>query len=95
MALDGADRARLDRIENELVAADPALADSFRHWRPRTAPASWSVAAPWMLFVFVLGFVTWVLAPALGVALALVGGAAWVGSRLRRSRSAIGRPPRR
>lgn len=92
MALDGADRARLRGIENELVAADPAFAARLRRgWEP--GPAEWSVAAPWVLFVFVVAFLTWVVAPGVGTAAVVVGGAVGFGRWLRRP-NLRGRVPR-
>jgi DUF3040 family protein len=81
MALDAGDQARLRRIEAELSASDPALARRFRRWRPTGRPMlvrpGWTVVPDWMLVVFVCGFATWVLGPALGGAVLVVGGC-WV-----------------
>lgn len=75
MALDGRDRARLERIELELASSDPALAARFRRWAPPRAPRAlapgWSVVPGWALVVFLIGFTTWVGAPVLGVFVAV------------------------
>jgi hypothetical protein len=81
MALDAGDQARLRRIEADLSESDPVLAEKFRRWRPSgrsvlTRPG-WTVVPDWMLVVFLCGSVTWVLGPALGSAVLVVGGC-WV-----------------
>ena len=90
MALDGVDRERLVRIENELAADDPRFAARLRRWEPTSPVPGWSVAPSWVLLVFVVAFVTWVVASALGVALVVVGASLWLGRRLR-ARAAVRR----
>ena len=70
VSLDAGDRARLRRIEAELAAADPALAQRFRRWKPPSA--GWTVLPAWALLVFVIGFTTWMVAPAVGVVVAVI-----------------------
>jgi hypothetical protein len=77
----------LRRIESELGEADPDLVGMFERWRQGSGPTpvwpGWSVVPAWMLMVFVVAFVTWVVAPALGGAIAVIG-CCWAG--LRRAR---------
>ena len=77
VSLDAGDRARLRRIEAELAAADPALATRFRRWtrpsEPEPIGPGWSVVPPWMLMVLLVGFTTWMVAPAVGAAIAVLG----------------------
>jgi hypothetical protein len=103
VALDADDLARLGRIESDLASADPDLARRLRSWRPAagqegTLPG-WSVPPRWVLEVFVVGFVCWVLAPALGV-LVVTGIACWrlcerAAARVRPARPGISRGPGR
>lgn len=76
MSLDAGDRARLMRIEAELAAADPALARNFRRWKSsgghEVAGPGWSTMPEWVLVVFLVGFTTWMVAPAVGSAVAVV-----------------------
>ena len=77
MSLDAGDRARLRRIEEELAAADPALVGRFRGWEPLGVPEAigpgWSVMPAWVLLVFLVGFTTWMAAPVVGAAIAVIG----------------------
>jgi Protein of unknown function (DUF3040) len=77
VSLDAGDRARLRRIEAALTAADPRLAGEFRRWKPSSGPApigpGWTVVPAWVLVVFLLGFTTWMVAPAVGAAVAVYG----------------------
>jgi len=76
VSLDAGDRARLMRIEAELAAADPALARRFRRWKSsdglEVAGPGWSAVPTWMVVVFLVGFTTWMVAPAVGSAVAVV-----------------------
>ena len=76
MSLDAGDRARLMRIEAELAAADPALARRFRRWKSsgghEVVAPGWSSVPGWALVVFLVGFTTWMVAPAVGSAVAVV-----------------------
>jgi Protein of unknown function (DUF3040) len=78
VSLNAGDQARLRRIEAALEAADPALAVRFRRWSPSGEQATpgpgWSEAPVWVAMVFLVGFTTWMVAPAVGVAIAVVGG---------------------
>jgi hypothetical protein len=88
VALDAGDRARLRQIEAELAAADPALVGRFRQWKPtrkhEAIGPGWSVVPPWVVLVFLVGFIGWTVAPAAGAAVAVAGCARIVRSRLRR-----------
>lgn len=76
MSLDAGDQARLMRIEAELAAADPALARRFRRWKSsgghEVVGPGWSAVPGWALMVFLVGFTTWMVAPAVGSAVAVV-----------------------
>jgi hypothetical protein len=84
VSLDAGDQARLRRIEAALEAADPALAVRFRRWRPsgeQVMPGpGWSEAPVWVAMVFLVGFTTWMVAPAVGAAIAVAGGC-WAARR--------------
>jgi hypothetical protein len=62
----------LRRIEAGLAVADPDLARRFRRWE-RSGGSDWTVVPCWMAVVFLVGFTTWAVAPAVGVAIAVVG----------------------
>jgi hypothetical protein len=85
MALDAGDRARLRQIEAELAAADPALVGRFRQWTPARGQEAigpgWSVVPPWVALVFLVGFVSWAVAPVAGAAVAVIGCGGIVRSR--------------
>jgi hypothetical protein len=67
----------LRRIEAALEIADPALAVRVRRWRPSSEHEpigpGWSEPPAWVLMVFLVGFATWMVAPAVGVAIAVAG----------------------
>jgi hypothetical protein len=97
VALDPGELARLTRIEMELAGADPTLADRFRRWEPSSGPGlrpGWSAAPMWMVLVFLVAFASWVVAPAVGVAVAVVAGC-WALRRTCRSRGRRGQEPAR
>jgi hypothetical protein len=75
--LDAGDRARLRRIEAELAADDPALVGRFRQWEPASGQEAigpgWSVVPPWVVLVFLVGFLSWTGAPVVGAAVAVIG----------------------
>ena len=77
MSLDEGGRARLRRIEEELAAADPALVGRFRRWESAGGPEAigpgWSVVPAWVLLVLLVGFTTWMAAPVVGAAVAVIG----------------------
>jgi Protein of unknown function (DUF3040) len=81
LALHGEDRARLRQIEARLALDDPTFVARVRAWRPpagrQSAPDEYSALRPWMVVVFLVGFATWGLAPAVGVVVGLVG-VGWV-----------------
>jgi Protein of unknown function (DUF3040) len=80
MALDAEDLARLRRIESGLTRADPSLAQQFQAWQPssdgRALLPGWSAIPPWVLFVFIVAFCTWMVSPVLGVLVVVAGGIA-------------------
>jgi hypothetical protein len=97
VALDPGERDRLTRIETELTDADPTLAERFRRWEPSTGPElrpGWSAAPTWMILVFLVAFASWVVAPAIGVVVAVVAGC-WALRRTCRSRRRRGSEPAR
>jgi Protein of unknown function (DUF3040) len=93
VSLDAGDRARLMRIEAELAAADPALARRFRRWKSsgghEVVAPGWSAVPGWALVVFLVGFTTWMVAPAVGSAVAVV---ACCGAARRWARNQEARP---
>ena len=87
MALDAEDQARLQRIESDLISADPALARRFRSWQPssrqRPLLPGWSSLPGWATAVFLVAFTGWVLSPVLGV-VAVIGVAfCWLWQRVK------------
>lgn len=88
MAPDADDAIRLKRIERDLVKADPVLAEALRRWQPPpecTSP-EWSTVPAWALMVFLVGFATWIIGPAAGMATALIMVVCWARSADGRSR---------
>jgi len=71
------DRARLQRIETELVASDPGFAEAFRSWLPSgsgsspSGPAHDETVPLWVGITFLVAFTVWLLGPLLGILLGL------------------------
>jgi Protein of unknown function (DUF3040) len=71
------ERARLQRIETQLAASDPALGAVFRSWRHSGSGSS--VSGPshdetvplWAGITFVVAFTVWLLGPQLAILLGL------------------------
>lgn len=98
MAREAGDPARLRRIEDELERADPELAETFRRWQPRGSgftARGWSAVPLWMVFVFLVAFATWTMAPLLGVLAATAGLVCWLRARVVARGAAVSGPSRR
>jgi hypothetical protein len=78
------------RMEAELAEADPALVERFRRWTTTPDRPGWCVAPPWTLMVFLVGFVTWVVAPVAGGVVAAIW--LWVVLRGRTRRAPVTTP---
>jgi hypothetical protein len=73
--LGSGDDARLGSIEARLTETDPELAARFRQWTPDRRgplPLGWSAVPAPLFAVFLVGFCTWVVSPALGALVVVV-----------------------